>query len=146
MKIVVDIDIKAPVENVYKIFSDIKNAEKNIKNIQKIEILKSTKDFVGTRWKETRTEFGKSDTIEMWVSDAKSNKFYEVESEAHGTKYLSRYDFESTKQSTKVTLTFEGQPQTLGAKLMSVMMVFFAGATKKLFLKDMLDLKKILEN
>lgn len=147
MKLEVSVKIDAPIDRTYTLFSDVRGAEANIKGVEKIEIIKHTDDFVGTRWKETRTEFGKTDTIEMWVTKAETNKYYEVESEAHGTKYSSRYDFESiTPQKTRVTLTFDGQPQTVGAKIMSLAMIFFAGPTRKLFLKDMNDLKEILES
>lgn len=146
MKLVTSIEIEAPVQKVYEVFSDIKKLEERIEKIERVEIVSFKKDFVGTTWRETRTEFGKQDTIEMYVSDAKKNEYYEVKSSAHGTDYVSRYDFESVSQDvTKVTLTFEGIPKTIAAKAMSLLFFVFAGATKKLFMKDMIDLKEALE-
>jgi uncharacterized membrane protein len=147
MELSVSIDINAPVDKAYQLFSDIKNIDKNLSAIDKIEILESNPEFVGTRWRETRTEFGRSETVEMWVTNAKKDEFYEVESDSHGVHYYSRYDFEPiTGNSTKVSFTFRGTPQTFAAKLMSLMAVFFKGATKKLFLKDMQELKTVLES
>lgn len=147
MKIHLDIMIKAPQNVTYKLFADVKNAGKNIKAIEKIEIINDSKDFVGTRWRETRTEFGKQATVEMWVQDAKENEFYTVESVDHGTHYTSRYDFKPIDENTtQVLFTFEGKPQTLLARLMSLMFLVFAGTLKKSFMKDMVDLKNILES
>lgn len=138
--------INAPSDKTYRLFADIKNTDKNIEAIEKIEMIDAPKTFVGTKWRETRTEFGKQATVEMWVKEASENKYYVVESFDHGVHYLSRYDFEPVAgNKTNVVFTFEGRAMTFTAKLMSAMFVLFARATKKLFLKDMQDLKKALE-
>jgi len=146
MKLTLHLDINANLPDTYQTFTDIQGSQDTIAGIEKIETVDPTGNLVGTRWRETRTEFGKTDTIEMWVTDAKANDFYTVESDAHGTHYTSTYRFESLgDDSTRVTFEFTGKPLTIGAKLATPLMMLFIGPTKKLFLKDMQDLKSKLE-
>lgn len=77
MKIAIDIDIKAPKEQVWKVITDIENSVNTITGIDDIEILNKPIDsIVGLKWKETRTIFGKSATEIMWITEAKENNYY----------------------------------------------------------------------
>ena len=69
MEIQVTRTIDAPPEIVWTLITDIANSPQVISGIDSVTILGSTEGFgVGTRWRETRTMFGKEATEEMEVS------------------------------------------------------------------------------
>ena len=144
-KIKASIDIQAPREQVFQVFSDLPACAERIQGIDKIEMLSDGPMQVGTRWRETRTMFGKEATEEMWVTQFDVPAGYTVEAESHGTNYISRYDFEDLGDVTRVAMSFTGQPLSLSAKLMSVLGVVFMGSVKKMLLADMQDLKTVCE-
>lgn len=140
------VTINAPVERVFDIFTDLGQAADNLSGIKSLELLEGPEKMeVGTRWKETRTMMGKDSTEEMWVSELTENKSYAVDAESHGTKYHSVFTFESVGDKTQVTWMFEGIPQTLGAKLMSVTAKMFMGSLKNMLAQDLNELKVACE-
>ena len=146
MKIDYTITIHAPKEKVFSVFSDLDGLADRIKGIKSIEVLEGNHQMhVGTKWRETRIMFGKEATEVMWVTEQVQNERYVVEAESHGTHYRSEYVFDEVPNGTQVAMTFEGTPLSFGAKVMSVMFIFFAGATKKLLQQDMADLKEYIE-
>ena len=140
------IEINAPVKHVFAVFTDLGRAKSNLSGIKSLEMIKGPEKMeVGTRWKETRTMMGKDSTEEMWVSELTKNQSYAVDAESHGTKYHSVFTFKGIGDKTQVTWTFEGIPQTLGAKLMSVIAKPFVGSLRKMLAQDMKDLKVACE-
>jgi len=139
--------IKAPIAEVFALFTDFNNLQRNVSAITKIEFLQGDGEAkVGMKWRETRVMFGKEATEEMWITGIEQDKSYTVESESHGTKYHSVYTFtDEGDGATDVTMKFRGTPLTFTAKLMSLLFVAFKGAAVKALQKDMDDLKKILE-
>lgn len=147
MKITDSITIKAPLDKVFNVFTDLEKATERVKSISKLEVLEGPGLLqVGTKWRETRTMFGKEATEEMWVTALEPNASYEVAAESQGTKYLSRYQFTQNGEATEVSLVFEGMPLTASAKLMNALGFLFAGAAKKALHKDLEDLKAVCEN
>lgn len=146
MKISQTMTINAPVDRVFIVFTDLDQAKKHISGIKHLEMIEgSAKMELGTRWKETREMMGKDSTEEMWVSELTQNTSYAVDAESHGTKYHSEFYFEGTGDSTNVTWMFEGTPQTIPAKIMNVVGIFFLGPLKKMMRKDLEDLKMACE-
>ncbi len=147
MKISSSITIKASISDVFDVFTDLNKTPERVSEIKSLEVLEGPEKLaVGTKWKETRKVFGKEETETMWVSELKKNESYTVDAESHGSKYRSVITFKEVDGGTEVTWTFTGTPQTFGAKVMSIMFIFFAGATKKLVDKDLEDLKKACES
>lgn len=145
MQVKTEIYINAPIDKVFDVFADIKNAESRIEGISKIEILSEVKSGVGTRWRETRVIFGKEATEEMEISKLEKNKMYEVVAASNGAEYRTIFDFKEVNGGTKVEMIFEGKPVSLMAKLMTPLGFLFKGMTKKLLQKDMDDLKEFIE-
>ncbi len=86
MRIEEEIMIKAPVKEVFKVFTDLKGIEKRVTGIVSIELIEGTaKMKVGTKWKETRTLYGKEATEVMWVTALKKDQYYRVEADSQGT-------------------------------------------------------------
>ncbi|HEX7259689.1 MAG TPA: SRPBCC family protein [Candidatus Saccharimonadia bacterium] len=146
MKIADSIHIDAPIEKVFGVFTDLESASARIKAITKLEIIDGPSSMqVGTKWRETRTLFGKEATEVMWVTELVQNANYAVEAESHGTKYHSKYFFKQNGGATDVEMVFEAEPVSTSARLMSFMGFLFAGATKKALHKDLEDLKAVCE-
>ena len=145
MKVQSSIQINAPIEEVFRIFTDIENLEKNIENIIKVELLSDKKEGLGVKWRETRVFFGREATEEMEISDLKENESYTVTAESNGTKYTSVYNFQENNGGTLVEMEFSAKTLTTFSKIMSIFAFLFIGSIKKAFQKDMEELKRILE-
>jgi len=62
--------VKAPATVVWNIITDLEGSVDTISGIEKVEILSGDDSFgVGTKWRETRTMFGKKSTEEMTVTE-----------------------------------------------------------------------------
>lgn len=148
MKISSSMTIHAPISQVFDVFTDLGKIKDRISGIKELEVLEGENGNmkVGTKWKETREMMGKDSTEIMWVSELTENKSYSVEAQSHGTKYHSLYSFTENGDSTDVTWVFTGTPQTLPAKLMSVLSYIFAGSLKKMLDQDMEELKAVCES
>jgi carbon monoxide dehydrogenase subunit G len=148
MRVRAEIDIQAPQKAVWEIVTDIGNAAGRITAIEKIEILERPKDkFVGLKWRETRTMFGKTATEVMWITKAKAPESYETRAESHGSIYTSRLSLSPKDGGTHLSMEFIGQPVALSAKIMWGLMGFmFKGATRKALAKDLEDIKKAAES
>lgn len=147
MRVTVETEISAPLMDVWRLVTDIENAVATIKAIQKIEILERPRSGVaGLKWRETRTMFGKAATEVMWVTEAVEGSHYDTRAESHGSVYKTRVALENRNGKTGLVMTFEGEPQTLGAKIMWALTGFlFKGATRKALAKDLADIKAALE-
>ena len=142
MKISSTIVINADISTVFNVFTDLSRAADRLSEISSLEILEGPANMaVGTKWKETRTVFGKEATETMWVSELTKDKSYSVDAESNGTKYHSTFTFTSTGNGTRVVWEFEGIPQTFAAKAMGLLGIIFAGSMKKMLDKDLQDLK-----
>ena len=140
------VSISAPIEKVWNVLIDIDNATQNISAITDIDIIERPQDgVVGLKWKETRVMFGKPATEEMWISSADAPKSYEVSSDSHGVKYLTRFELVDQGDSTKVTMIFGGEAVSFFAKLMSPMMAFMSGTLRKQLQADLEDIKNVAE-
>lgn len=148
MHISTSIDIHAPKEDVWKVITDMESAPERIEAIQSVEILERPEHgLAGLKWTETRTLFGKQASETMWVTEAETNSFYKTRAESHGAIYLSTISVEENDGVTTLSMQFGGKPVTFGAKLMSGLMGWmFKGATKKALVKDLEDIKKVVES
>jgi hypothetical protein len=146
VKIHDSISINAGRERVFGVFCDLDKAAARISAIIRIEVLSGpTQLNVGTRWRKTRTMFGREATEEMWVTAYEQDVSYVAEAESRGTHYRSEYRFTPDGRGTRVDLTFEGTPLTVGARLAGAIGGLFAGAAKKALHQDLIDLKRACE-
>jgi len=82
----------------------------------------------------------------MWITGYEPPNRYTVEANSHGMLYQTLFEFEPIESGTRVTWTFEGTPQTFGAKVMSLFFGFlFSGVMKRCMLDDMVALKAACE-
>lgn len=147
MKVQAHVNINAPKEAVWNVISDIDAAVERISAIQKVEVLdRPESGLIGLKWRETRTMFGKEATEVMWITEAAENEFYRTRAESHGAIYISELRIESNGEGAKLTMEFDGEPQTMGAKIMTVLTGFlFKSATIKAIQQDLDDIKAHVE-
>jgi hypothetical protein len=146
VKIHDSISINADRARVFEVFCDLANAAGNITAITKLEVLEGPAQLnLGTRWRETRTMFGQEATEEMWVTGYEQDASYVAEAESRGTHYRSEYRFTAEGNGTRVDTTFEGTPLSVGARVVSIFGVLFAGSAKKAMHQDLVDLKRVCE-
>ena len=148
MKIHVQIPIDASKEKIWKVISDIENSVNTIESIREITIHdQPAAGLVGLKWSEKRFMFGKEATETMWITAAEPNEFYVTRAESHGSIYSTRMYILTNMDQNFLAMEFTANPQSVGAKFMWGLMGFmFKGATKKALLKDLEDIKKVVES
>lgn len=147
MRSSVDVLVRAPRQVVWGVVTDIPNATRTIKAIEKIEVLeRPATGLVGLRWRETRTMFGKEATEVMWITRAEEPAFYETRAESHGAVYTTRIALADADGGTRLSMEFVGAPQTFGAKVMAaIFLPFMKGSVRKAIRKDLEDVKAAAE-
>ena len=76
--IIVATEIAAPVEAVFRVFTDLEHGAARVSNIRKIELLTVGGLRLGTRWLETREVLGREDTAEMEITSYERNRTYTI--------------------------------------------------------------------
>lgn len=139
--------IKSSIEDVWKALTDIEGASQRISCIVDLKMIeKPAIGLVGTKWQETRVMFGKEAVETMWITKAEDFSFYETRAENCGSIYTSIVKISEVPEGIEVSMSFESKPLTIMAKLMTPIMWLFGGSIKKAFQKDLLDIKKSLED
>lgn len=114
--------VQAPVEEVWRIATDLESAPRVIRGIDAVEVLTPGPFGVGTRWRETRTMFGRSATEELTVSAVDPGRSYSVEATSSGVHYRSTFSFAPAAEgATEATMTFGGRPTTTVAKVLGAL-------------------------
>ena len=145
-EVISSVMINAPKEKVWNVLVDIDNATSNISAITNVDIVdRPSSGVVGLKWKETREMFGKPTTEEMWISAADKPNSYDVSSDSHGMKYLTRFELNDADGGTEVKMIFGGEAVSLGAKIMAPLMGFMSGTLKKQLDQDLDDIKAASE-
>jgi hypothetical protein len=142
------IEIVAAPEAVWAVIADIQNAVNVISGIKAIEILETAPGptIAGLKWKETREMMGRDAVEVMWITDASSPTFYETRAESHGSIYASRMELEPPKAGTRLTMKFNCQPETFGAKTLWLLTGWMAKKSLcKVISQDLADIKAAVE-
>ena len=147
MKVQAKVCIDGTKEEIWQVITDIEGSEKTIGAIEGIEILeKPASGLIGLKWRETRTMFGKTATEVMWITDVKENDYYKTRAESHGAIYITKLQIEEQEDGTYLSMAFDGQAQSLMAKIMSVATGFLVkSATQKALQNDLEDIKAAVE-
>lgn len=112
--------VAAPVARVWAVATDLANAPDVIADIDAVEVLTPGPFGVGTRWRETRTMFGKTASEEMAVTAVEPERSYTVEADSRRTHYVSTFTFAPTTEGgTDLTMSFAGEPSGTLAKALT---------------------------
>lgn len=147
MLVEVQVSIAATRAAVWSAIADIDNAAKIIGGIEQIEVLeRPANGLVGLKWRETRMLFGKPATADKWITEAAENAFYKTRAESDGFIFLSAIHLSEGSGGVTLTSVHDSQPQSVGAKIMSMpMSLFFKGVARKALLQDLNDIKAAVE-
>jgi uncharacterized protein YndB with AHSA1/START domain len=132
---------------VWSTITDIENASKIIRGIEKIEIVeKPANGLVGVRWRETRMLFGKPATVEKRITDAVENQFYSTRAESDGSLFLSTTTISESSGGTRLKSAHDSRPQSAVARVLMVPVgLLFKGVARKALLQDLNDIKAAVE-
>lgn len=143
MEITVSRDIAAAPASVWDVITNVDRYADVLSGVQRVERLDGGTGFgVGTRWRETRTMFGREATEEMEVAAVDPGTGYTVVANSRGTAYTSRLHLEETGEGqSRLTMTFGAVPSGVIAKTLGATVGrLFVGTTRKLLQQDLDDI------
>ncbi len=147
MEIEVSRRVAAPAERVWRLTTDLAAAPTVLSGVDAVEVLAGGEPFdVGTRWRETRTMFGRSATEEMEVTDIDVGRRYTVVAESRGTRYETVVAVEPDGSGSRISMRFGAQPAGVGGKVLAATVGrLFAGSTRKMLRRDLDDIAAAAE-
>ncbi len=141
-------EVAAPAVAVWSLITDIEHSPEVISGIQSVERLDDGDSFaVGTRWRETRTMFGRSASEEMTVTAVDPGRSYTAEAQHGQVHYTSILRVAPTgDDSCVLSMHFDAEAggflnKTLGAVVGRLMV----GSTRKLMQQDLADIAAAAE-
>jgi uncharacterized protein YndB with AHSA1/START domain len=137
--------IAAPVEQVFKMFTDIEHGAKHVSSIKKIERLTAGGFSRGTRWRETREVLGHIDDADMEVTSFDVNRTYTITHHKAGVRIDAEFTFEPMAGGTKVSIEFGLGHGGLPPGLLSPLEWAMAGTVRDVLTHDLTDLKESIE-
>jgi carbon monoxide dehydrogenase subunit G len=135
--------IHASPEKVWSVISDIPGSAATLSGIDSIQMLSEGPYGDGTRWKETRTMMGRSETVEMWVAQADPPRSTTVKALQGGADYTSRFSLAERDGGTDLTLTFGAdvvKPTVLSKISMALFGKIGMSMTRKALAKDLAEI------
>ena len=145
MRIVVDMHAAAPRERVFALSLDIPRWPELIGAIDRIELLTPGPVGVGTRFRETRRMFGREASEEMTVAEITAPERFVLTACSNGTAYRAEHHFATEPGGTRLTLVFNGSPQTIAARLLRPLALALRGTITRPLAADLADLKRAAE-
>jgi uncharacterized membrane protein len=138
--------IRATVERVWEVFTDIPAAPQMMSGVTAVEVLSDGPFGPGYRWRETRTIMGRSATEEMAVAEVDAPHSYSVVASSRGTDYRSVFTFTEADGGTDVRLTFTGTPTNLLTRALDLVMSLAPkGPMVRSLQTDLADLASVAE-
>ncbi|MGC5627010.1 SRPBCC family protein [Georgenia sp. Z1344] len=128
--------------------TDPAGSEQVLSGVSSIEMLTDGPYRVGTRWKETRTFMGGSETEEMWVTAVDEPRSTTLAANARGATYGTTFVLEPIPTGTRLTMTFGGEDTSAGGlrKLLGAVTERIGMAmSKKMMTQDLADIAAAAE-
>jgi len=144
--VTVDTQVAAPIEQVFKVFTDLEHGAERVSNIQKIELLTPGGFALGTRWLETREVLGRLDSAEMEVTAFERNRTYTITHYKAGARIDAVFTFEPVEGGTKVRIAYALESHGLPPGLLAPLMWVSASKVRDVISGDLADLKASLEH
>lgn len=135
--------VNAPANKVWAVISDIPGSAATLSGVNAIQMLSDGPYGEGTRWKETRTMMGRSETVEMWVSQADPPRSTTVKALQGGADYTSRMTLADRDGGTDLTMTFGAElqnPSRMHKLAMAVFGKLGMRVTRKALAKDLAEI------
>ena len=137
------IDVAAPPERAFEVFTDLRNAPSRVEGIKSLEVLTDGPVAASTVFRETRVMFGKEAVEEMRIGEFEDPSRYTVLGESCGVRFETEFRFTPTSGGTRVDQEVRSTPLTFGAKVMGALMGWMmTGAMRKAMQADLDDLAR----
>lgn len=149
-KVTVSSEVKAPVEQVFALFTDIEHAAERVSAIKEIEVMSTGPFNLGYRWIETRDVMGRLDDAAMEISSFEQNRTYTVTHHkggvfGSGVRIDTVFTFEPVPAGTKVSVEFELHPEGLPPAVLLPLEWAIGGKVRHVLSDDLADLKASIE-
>ena len=140
-------DSVAAPARVWNVLTDLDNAAATISAIEKVERLDGGTGFeIGTKWRETRTMFGKKATEDMTVTELDPGRSYKTEARSHGAHYVSTHRVDPIEGGSRITMAFGAKPTGVISKIFSATVGnLFNNATRKALVRDLVEIAAAAE-
>jgi uncharacterized protein YndB with AHSA1/START domain len=138
-------EVAAPPERVFAAFTDYAHIAEHVSAIQRVELLTEGPVGVGTRFRETRTMFGREATETMEVTAFDPPRSFTLEANSCGAHWSMVHRFQPERGGTHVTLEMTLRPVSFLAKVMSPLSRLMAGSMLKCIQQDFDDMKCAIE-
>lgn len=138
--------IEASAEEVFDASTAVHTWADVVPAIQSVEVLTDGPVGLGTRFRETRTMFGREATEEMEILEFERPNRYVFGAESHGCRYRTTFTLTPDGTGTQIEMVFAGTPLTFTAKVMTVVMRPFMGKMADMCAKDLEAIKAHVES
>ena len=138
-------DIKAPVEQVFELFTDIEHAAERVVAIKEVRVMSTGPLGLGTRWTETREVLGRLDDADMEITSFERNRTYTITHHKGGVRIDTIFTFDPTADGTRVSVEFDLNTQGLPPGLLSPLEWAIGGKVEEALASDLSDLKSSVE-
>ncbi|MEM9304530.1 MAG: SRPBCC family protein [Pseudomonadota bacterium] len=140
------IDVDAPQERVFEVFTDFERAAEHMDGIERLEVLTETPVGVGTRFRETRIFYGREATEEIEITTFDPPNRYVAEAHSHGAEFRSEFRFEALAAGgTRVEVTFGAMPVSFLARILAFLSRLMLKGVQECTQQDLVDLKAVAE-
>jgi carbon monoxide dehydrogenase subunit G len=149
-KVKVSSEVKAPVERVFELFTDIEHAADRVSGIKKIEVMSTGPFNLGYRWTETREVMGRLDNAAMEISAFERNRSYTITHHkggvfGQGVRIDTTFTFEPVPIGTRVSIEFELHPEGLPPGTLLPLEWAIGGKVRHVLSEDLDDLMRAVE-
>lgn len=104
----------ASPEAVWAVLTNISGAADTLRGVSRVELLTDGPYAAGTRWRETRTMFGKEETQEMWVAESQPPWRTVVRAEDKGVAYVTVFEVAPAGEGSRITMHFDAEQASPG--------------------------------
>ena len=135
--------INAGPDTVWAVISDIPGSAATLSGVDSVQLLTDGPYGEGTRWKETRTMMGRSETVEMWVAQAEPPRSTTVKALQGGADYTSRFTLAGRDGGTDLTLAFGAvvlKPNAFSKAMMAIFGKIGMSITRRALAKDLAEI------
>jgi len=137
--------VKAPVEEVFRLFTDVEHGAEHVRAIQEIRLLTPGPFKLGTRWLETRRVMGRIGSAEMEVTAYERNRTYTITHRKAGVRIDAVFAFEPVPEGTRVEVAVDLSQQGLPPGLLSPLEWAMSNRVGGAIAEDLIDLKAAVE-
>ena len=137
--------VEAPVEQVFKVFTDIEHGPEHVSGIKKLEMLTPGVVHLGSRWRETRDVLGRKDSAEMEITAFERDHMYTITHHKAGVKVDTTFWFEAEGTGTKVSVEFDLDAGGVPPGLLAPLGWAIGGQVERVLAHDLADLKHSVE-